>query len=122
MKLFEQAITKKIELSEEKLMAKSYKKYIWEFYQAYNIARALIGQFDPLEKKKIRLYRKFLLTGENINSNSFKKIEVYIRKDVGVIIKANKIIERAKEEAGFEFGEYYKPFTLGILSADYPDD
>lgn len=122
MKLFEQLIRKEIELSEENLVQRNYKRYIWRFYIAYNISRALIGYSDPLMRVKIRIYRKFLVSPENVSSKLYKKMQKFMRKDISIIVQALAMIQKIKEEAGYEFGEYYKPLTLGILSADYPEE
>jgi hypothetical protein len=45
-----------------------------------------------------------------------------MRSDFNIILHAFRIIEKSKQEAGYEFGEYYKPYTLGILAYEYPEE
>ncbi len=122
MRLINQMLKKKLELSDEKLLAKEYKRYMWEYYIAYNLARALI-KFNDLEvRAKNKAYKKLVLSSGKTDTKYFKKMDKFIRKDLTIIIKALNLIQKSKEEAGFEFGEYYKPGTLTILSADYPEE
>lgn len=122
MKLFDQIIRKELELSEESYITKHYKRAVWRFFVAYNISRAVLGYDDPLIKKKNRLCKKFILSNEYIDSKLFMKLQKIMQKDMEIIIKALKEIERKKEEAGYEFGEYYKPLSLGILAYEYPEE
>ena len=122
MKLFEQLIRKKLDLYEESFITKNYKRAVWHFYVAYNISCSIAQFQDPLIRKKNRLYKRFLLSQEHVNSRVFKKIQKIMRKDMDVIIEAVRVIDKKKEEAGYEFGEYYRPLSLGILAYEYPEE
>lgn len=122
MKLFEQIIRKKLDLSEENFLNKNYKRAIWQFYCAYNISCAITGHFDRNKKRKILLYKRFVLSQDYVDSKLFKKIQRSMRNDFNVILHAFRIIEKFKQETGYEFGEYYKIGSLGILAYEYPED
>lgn len=121
MKLFEQIIQKEYELYTKYLEERKYAKSLWHFYGAYNIARALLQKHDPDIKKKNALYKKFIDSKFKIDSKYFKKLQTYVTKDTKVIMEAMLMINKLKAEAGFEFGEFYKPGTVGVIFADYPE-
>ena len=64
--------------------------------------------------------QRFILSSDKKNSKLFKKVQKYMNEDMKVIISALRIIQKAKEES-YEFGEYYKPFSVGILSWEFPE-
>lgn len=122
MNLIEQMLKKKIELYEEFNLNKMYKKAVSYFYGAYNLSCALANFKDKNTRKKNRIIARFLLSKQSMSSPLFKKTQRYITEDFNVILMAIDILEKEKEEAGYELGEYYKPRTLGILAHEYPDE
>ena len=120
MKLFDQIMRKKLDLSEESNINMKYKRGVWQFYNAYNIALAITRFPDKNIAIKNRLIRRFLMSPDYVDSKVFKKIQKFMRDDFNIIIKAFRIIEQQRADS-YEFGEYYKPFSLGILAYEYPD-
>ena len=43
-------------------------------------------------------------------------------KDWNIIFKALKEISRMKEEEGYDMGDIYRPFSIGVLSYEYPEE
>ncbi|MCK9370137.1 hypothetical protein M0R04_09555 [Candidatus Dojkabacteria bacterium] len=120
MQLFKQIIEKKLELSEECFVKRQYTRAIGHFYGAFNIALALTKTEDHVHFKREHAYKQFIVGVTSLQSHSFKKLQKVMNKDMGVILLALEIIESKWGESGYEFGEYYRPHTLGILSYEYP--
>lgn len=116
MKLIKDLIDKKMELHQEFMINRHYPRGIWQFYQCFNLALALIGKED-YDKKRDLLWRKILLSNV-MNEKRFKKIQEYLQKDLRVIIQAFYHLDQ-KKEGGFEMGDIYKPKMIGVLSYEF---
>ena len=118
MELIKQLVNKKINFYEENNMNKNYKRSVWQFYNAYNLALSLTGKTDKDIKKKNAILRKFLLTD---SVKLLNIVENFIKNDMKIIIEANNIIKKAKEES-YESVEFYKPFSIGCLAWEAPEN
>lgn len=117
MKLLQQIINKKLELQDELLINRRYKRAIWDFYMVLNISIAVLNIPDKIEHQRNRLWKRFLL--REIDEKSFKKIKLFMNQDMGIIIKALKYLEVTSAKQEVEAGEgYYKPNKghIGIMS------
>lgn len=122
MRLLEQSITKNLDLSEEFSLNHSYKKALWKFYAAHAFALSLLGRVDRKARAKSRLWRKFLLGREGVESKRYQKMQRLIAEDQKDIVDALKYIQEQKEASGGYFGGFYKDGTVAILSYEYPQD
>lgn len=122
MRLYEQLIQKEIEISEENYLKKKYKKALWNFFVAYNLSLSILKSKDQLSRKKNILFKRYLISNKEIDSSLFKKLQKLISNDLKIINEALNLIIEKKEEEGYEFGEFYKPFTIGILDSEFVDD
>lgn len=147
MRLIKQMIKKTIELYEEYMINKNYLRGIWTFYRAYQICVAYLtvkewdGQlkFDeegkliplmtmsPMLQKltksnthKNLIWEKYLSHPESMDSKRITKLLMYIQKDRSVINYALEQMELAEEEDTSEFGNMYKPLTIGCFAYEYP--
>lgn len=119
MRLFNQIIQKKLELSQEFFLNRNYKRGIWDFYSAYNISTAIIGAQDPEFKRKNRLWRRFFLS--EFDARNFKKIKTHMKRDMAIITQAINLINAETEKMGGDVGEFYKTGHIGILSFEFPE-
>lgn len=119
MRLLEQIIRKKMDLSLEFLLNKNYKRGIWNFYSCYNLSLAVLGKQDDNFRKRNIVWRKFLL--KEIDEKGFKKMQKFMQKDMLIIIQALKLITEETEKLGFDIGDIYKKSNIGILSYEYPE-
>jgi len=121
VKIFEQIITKKINLSEEGLLNKSYLKSAWDFYIAYGIAVAFLGLKDKLSRKKNRLFRIFI-ENPSLNNKIYNKFNKLMSEDYNIINLALNQIHKIVEETGsFGFDELNEPDVIGILDYEFPE-
>jgi len=114
-----QIINKKISLSNENNINRKYKRSIWQFYNAYNIACSILNYKDLKINMKNSILSRFILSPEGTNSNLFKQIQKFMIEDNKIIIKAIKLMEKEKEES-YNFGEYYIKGSVAILSFEAP--
>lgn len=121
MKLTEQIIRKQYDLYEEDMLHKNYKRGISRFYNAYTHSLRVLRIKDDKMEKKNRLIKKFFVSRDGINSSAFNRIQSYILDDTSIILRAMKRLEELRRELGYDFGEKYKPFTIGIIAYDYPE-
>ena len=123
MRLALQVLTKQLELYEEFILNKSYFKSIWYFYCAYNIALCITGIEDNKIRLKNQLWVRFIskfLEGK-FDLKIYNKINSFIKKDIGVIIKALRIMEKDKNRFNYDFKFFDNPAYVGVLSEDYPE-
>ena len=120
MILHEQAIKKNVDLSDEFLLNKNYKKAIWKFYVSYNIALNINQDIPLLAKKKNRLWKKVLMSKEGITSKKYSKLQALINQDIGVIAKALKVLYEKSESFLDQFGDIYTEGTIGVLAYESP--
>ena len=123
MELITQIINKKLELSDELLLNRRYKRAIWNFYSAFNISLAILKIKDSQEHARNKLWKKFILL-KRIDEKNFKRIKEFMKRDTEVIIQALKIMEVQAEQRGIEAGDgFYKPNAghIGVMSYEIVD-
>ena len=122
MKILKQIIEKKLSLYEELNLNRNYSRSIWQFYSCFNIALAVLNINDEeLIRKRNKIWKKWLKDVPGFNEKKFKKIQGYIREDMKIILEALKKIEEINEENPYELGTIDKPFTVGVLSYEFPE-
>jgi hypothetical protein len=112
-------LNKKISLSNENNINRRYKRSIWQFYNAYNLACSILGFKDTKINMKNSILSRFIKSNEGTNSILFRQIQKMMNEDNKIIIKAIKLMEKEKEES-YSFGEYYIPGSVAILSYEAP--
>ena len=125
MKLIQKEIEKNIDLSENWLLRKWYKKHFWKQAVAYNLALNVLGQKDLNVKKKNKLWAKFLLSPERIDSRNYIKLQKLMSEQNAVISQAFQYIEEMKTKNVYSSNEIFKHTRtlapIGILSYEVPE-
>ena len=119
--LIEQLFDEMLRLYEEFRNKNMEIKALWKFYSCYNIAIAVIGFKDPLEKRKNDLWKKILRDISNGVSKeqyykNYNKLAHYIPKDLAVINKAISEVIKDKIKSGQDQGNFWRKNYLAIPS------
>lgn len=122
MKILEQMIKKKVELSEEAFINKNYMRGMWHFYVAYALTQSYLEKRDELLRRKDIIWRRFLLHPEKPDSKKFKELQRFRTIDMSTISEALNKINELKEIDGGAFGDTYKKGTIGIAAFAYPQE
>ena len=102
------SINKNIELSEEFLQRKWYKKSVWKECRAFNIALNYLGKIDPKAKRKNKLWKKFLLVSESIDSKKYLKLQKYLSEQNSTINKAIQKMEQLQKNKFYETNQIFR--------------
>ena len=128
MRLIEQILHKKLELSEEFIINRYYLRAIWHFYGCYNLSLALLKSANVLDikdKKMInrrnRLWKKLLLGYKKLDEKKFKKIQEIMNKDKIIIIKALNYLNKQAEDPNYTIGDFYRKGYIGIQAWEFPE-
>lgn len=122
MKLVKQIIEKKLELADEFFLNRKYLRGIWQFYCAYNIAVS-ITDFSEMKsslRKRDKLWKKWIVSGGDFNEKKFKEFQLFMKKDMEIIIMAFNVIDEQIDKLSYEMGEIHKPFYVGVLGYEFP--
>jgi len=117
-------IEKKLTMVEEYNLKIKYPRAISQFYSAYNLALAVLGEKDKEEDISIRnrLWRKLLLTKGKQRKKINKRLKDFIRKDMPVIIRALNIIEGGIDSDDYSRFDYIDQSDAVLMMAyEYPD-
>jgi len=118
MRLINQIIDKKIELSQEHLLNHRFLKGFWNFYTAYNLSNAFLKRNDKLKNVKNSKWKKFILEDCEKSHKEFLK---FMQEDFNIVSNSLKILSDKKETQSFMEGNLYIPTTIAVLNFEYPE-
>ena len=125
MKLISDRIVKNLEMGEEFFIKRNYKKTIWRHIIAVTYSRAFLGMSDSDFRLRNKLWRRFFVAPESIDSKRFEKLWEMIAKDTSIINGCLKKISKINEESGYDYGDIYKPTKtlapVGVLAIEILD-
>jgi len=121
MRLLQQMMEKKINLSNEFMLKKSYLRGISHFYGAYNLAVSLVDFNEDFKITKIRqkVWKRFFLSSSN--KKILSKLMDFMRKDRKVINMAFNQIEEQDKDKEEGLGDLDRPLAIGVVSYDFPE-
>jgi hypothetical protein len=121
MRLLKQLIEKNLELSEEFMLRRNYKRAVVFFYGAVNISNALNEIVDPKKNKKNKFFKKVNLSG-NPSEKTYNKLKNYMKKDMKNISNAFNLIEAEYDKQSESYSETWDEdnnAVIGILSFEH---
>lgn len=123
MKLLSQIIRKKLDLYNEFMLRRYYIRALWNFYCVYNLSSAYLNYQEErnYSRKRQRVWNRFFnifMTKKN-DDNTFRMIQVFINKDMQIIIKALNQMEKSDEKSDGVVGDLYKHGTIGMLAYEF---
>ena len=117
MKLVQQIINYKLGLFQEHLLNNRHSKGIWDFYMAYNMAKAMIKFQDVNKNKKNYLWKNFLT--QKSSTQYYKALTPIVQEDIKTIIDALKSLNIAIREQSFEGSNLETADSIGVLAYEY---
>lgn len=125
MKLLGNEIQKNLELEEQFLQRKWYKKHVWKHSVAYNIALNLLRLKDKNPKIKNSLWKRFLLSPDSVDSRRYLKLQKFMSQHNAVINRAFQLISETTGDNIYEEGQIFRRTKalapIGVLAFELPE-
>jgi len=115
MKLLNDLIARRLELSKDLELNNNNLKSIWHFYEVYKLCLNFSGKIDPTMKLKNKLIRRLITNPENIFV--LGKLKRFISEDVNII---ELTLNSLEESSGI--GEVFEDFYPQSFFAINLDD
>jgi len=121
-KLLKFQIEKKLEFSHEAEINVQYLRSFSHYFEAYNIALAYLGKTDEDIRNKNFAWSRFLLNPDSVDSRRFRQLMNFVIANKIVIYECLDLIQKEKDEQGFQDGDFWRPDTIAIQSYEYPTE
>lgn len=125
MKLISNEIQKNLELGENFLLRKWYKKYVWKLGRAYGLGLNVLGKEDKDAKKKNKLWVKFLLSPDSIDSKKYLKLQKHMNEHSYVVNQAIELMSKSQQKDAYEGNQIFKHTKvvapLGLIAYELPE-
>lgn len=105
---------------------RNYARGIWQFYQEFNWAVAVLNLEIEEEESLLRnnIYMRIFLYSfdrTSLKESEFSIIDSLIKKDMAVIMEALNYLDEQSQNSPSRMGTYYRPGTIGISMEEYPE-
>ena len=115
---------KMLTLQEEYDMKKFPLRSIWTFYKCYNLSICILGLEDDKIRLKNHLWERML--SSILFNNDYKKysykLQLFMKKDLAVIMNALRDLAVENKKLGLEEGDYWKKYALAVRSYELGED
>lgn len=107
-------------LYEEFMLKRNYLRAFSHFYSCFNLALAILGEeLDKDKERKMRKLWKKLLTNE-VNKKNLTKMQMYLEKDLKLILKSQKMIEEKIDSSDYYKSKLAEKGAIMVVGYAYP--